>query len=194
MRQETDEELRAEADRLLASGLRQVLSDYGKIHIIGSYTLQLMVWRDLDIVLEMPGIDRKAFFELGSRISQLLQPFKMFLTDYTVGPNEYDFHGLYWGIRLGDLRQGAWKIDLHAEDRQRSQRMVEQCEALASRLTPDCRRRILTIKSTVWNHPAYRKTVTSQDVYDAVLDHAVTTVDEFWAYINRRGRSQAEEA
>jgi len=120
MRQETDEELRAEADQLLASGLRQVLSDYGEIRIIGSYTLHLMVWRDLDIVLEMPRIDRKAFFELGGRISQLLQPFKMFLTDYTVAAGEYDFHGLYWGIRLGDLRQGAWKIDLHAEDRQRS--------------------------------------------------------------------------
>ena len=63
--------------------------------------------------------------------------------------------------------------------------MVEQCEALTSRLTPDFRTRILTIKSAVWNHPAYRKTISSQDVYDAVLHHAVTTVDEFWAYIGR---------
>src|SRR5438876_11254385 len=102
MRQETDEELRSEADQLLGAGLGHVLSDYGEIHIIGSYTLHLMVWRDLDIVLEMPRIDRKAFFELGARISDLLQPFKMFLTDYTVGPSEFDFHGLYWGIRLGD--------------------------------------------------------------------------------------------
>src|SRR5207247_11137556 len=69
-----DEALRAEADRLLASGLRQLLSEYGETHIIGSYALHLMVWRDLDIVLEMPRIDRKAFFELGKRMSDLLQP------------------------------------------------------------------------------------------------------------------------
>src|SRR5207244_1756513 len=119
---------------------------------------------------------------------QLLEPYKMFLTDYTAGPSEYDFHGLYWGIRLGDLRQGAWKIDLHAEDRERAQRMVEQREALTRRLTPDFRRCILTIKSMVWNHPEYRKTVTSQDVYDAVLDYGVVDVDGFWTFVKQRTR------
>lgn len=193
MRQVSDEEIRTEADRLLASGLREILTDYGEVHIIGSYALRVMVWRDLDIVLKMPRIDRHAFFELGSRVSHLLHPYKMFLTDYTAGPSEYDFHGLYWGIRVGDLHEGAWKIDLHAEDHERCQDMLDQCKALASRLTPDTQRRILTIKSSVWNHPAYRKTVTSQDVYDAVLDHRVATVDEFWAYIERRVGSKVRE-
>lgn len=51
MSQETDQELRAEADRLLASGLPALLADYGEVHIVGSYALRLMVWRDLDIHL-----------------------------------------------------------------------------------------------------------------------------------------------
>src|SRR5205823_1225812 len=49
MRQETNEELRDEADRLLDSGLRKILDDYGELYVIGSYALGLMVWRDLDL-------------------------------------------------------------------------------------------------------------------------------------------------
>jgi len=33
MRQDTDEQLRAEADQLLAFGLRQILNEYGKIRM-----------------------------------------------------------------------------------------------------------------------------------------------------------------
>jgi len=111
-----DAALRAEAGQLLASGLSQILNDYGAWKIIGSYTLRLMVWRDLDIVVEMHSIDRSAFLSLGVRIAELLRPYKMFMTDYSAGPSEYDFKGLYWGIRLGDVHEGAWKIDIHAEE------------------------------------------------------------------------------
>jgi hypothetical protein len=62
MRQETDEELRTEADQLLAFGLRTILNDYGEVNIIGSYDLHLMVWRDLDIHIVQPALDKKKFF------------------------------------------------------------------------------------------------------------------------------------
>ena len=48
-----DKILRQEADDLLGSkDLRELLEEYGIPHITGSYALQLMTWRDLDIYLE----------------------------------------------------------------------------------------------------------------------------------------------
>jgi hypothetical protein len=36
MHAEPDEELRSEADQLLDSGLRKILTDYGEVHVTGS--------------------------------------------------------------------------------------------------------------------------------------------------------------
>jgi hypothetical protein len=146
-----------------------------------------MTWRDLDIFLESSNFSLDHTFELGRRIGKLLSLFKMFLTDYTSGLSEDGFHGLYWGIRLGELRNGAWKIDLHMEDRNKCLEMNNENDHIASRLTDESRCQILLIKSEIWDHPEYRKTITSQDIYDAVLDHGVATMDGFCKYIEKKG-------
>jgi hypothetical protein len=47
----TDRLLRTEAEALLESrGLRTLL-EYAPIHAVGSYALELMVWRDLDVLM-----------------------------------------------------------------------------------------------------------------------------------------------
>lgn len=109
---ETDEELRSEADRLLASGLQTILSDYGTVHLIGSYALHLMVWRDLDIHIVQADLDKKKFFELGGRIAALLNPQRMHYRDETIAATQGLPSGLYWGVYLGNEREGAWKIDI----------------------------------------------------------------------------------
>src|SRR5207302_11021026 len=68
-----DAALRAEADGLLGrTGLKDLLSRSGTVHVSGSYALRLMTWRDLDIYLETPGMTVSEFFALGSRIAALL--------------------------------------------------------------------------------------------------------------------------
>ena len=42
-------EIRSEADGILQSGLQTILGRHGEVHIVGSYVLGLMTWRDLDI-------------------------------------------------------------------------------------------------------------------------------------------------
>jgi hypothetical protein len=74
-----DAALRAEADDLLArTGLQDLLGRSGTVHLSGSYALRLMTWRDLDIYLDAPGMTVAEFFALGSRITELLDPWKMF--------------------------------------------------------------------------------------------------------------------
>lgn len=182
-----DAALRAEADGLLAStGLKDLLSRSGIVYIGGSYALRLMTWRDLDIYLEAPDITVSQFFALGSRIAELLDPWKMFFTNNRARLEPKYPPALYWGIRLGDIRRGAWKIDLWALDSSACRSAMENCDRIAARLTPESRQLILVLKSQLWQHPSYRDTITSKTIYDAVLDAGVTDLDAFWAFVRSR--------
>jgi hypothetical protein len=186
MRHETDQDLRDEAARLLDSGLREILAAYGEAHIIGSYALHLMVWRDLDIHLVPPRLGKPEFFELGGRIAQLLEPHKMHYRDETAVATEGLPRGLYWGIYLGDERKGAWKIDIWATDATGFEPVRAFGERISARLDETNRSAILQIKSALWDHPQYRREFSSSDIYSAVLDHGVVDVDGFWQYLKAR--------
>ena len=97
--------------------------------------------------------------------------------------------GLYWGIRLGDIRKGAWKIDLWALDSEQCRQKVKECEDLRTQLDPRNRLTILSLKSRLWSDSRYRDTITSQDVYEAVLQHKVETLDGFWEYVGKNRKS-----
>jgi hypothetical protein len=187
--QETDEQLRTEADQLLGSGLRTILNDYGEVQVIGSYALHLMVWRDLDIHLVQPAIDKKKFFELGGRIADLLGPHRMHYRDETIVATEGLPRGLYWGVYLGDERDGAWKIDIWITDRNGFEPTRVYGERIRERLSDATRSIIFQVKSECWRHPKYRREFSSGDIYSAVLDHGVVDIDGFWRYLRDRDRA-----
>jgi hypothetical protein len=179
-----DGTLRAEADALLyAGGLQRLASEYGTLHVSGSYALQLMTWRDLDLYLEAPDLTVEAFFALGARIASLLSAWKMFFTNHRQQPTAEGLRGLYWGIRLGEVTAEQWKIDLWALDSPTCQERLAHNERIAARLTPEARMILLNLKAQLWNHPDYRDTITSQNIYDAVLDAGVESLDGFWQYM-----------
>jgi len=181
----------AEADELLAGGLRDLLASYGAVHVVGSHMMGLMAWRDLDIHLVPAVLERASFFELGRRIADLLAPHRMHYRDETKVGTEGLPAGLYWGVYLGDERAGAWKLDIWATDERGLDRVLSYCNGISRRLTPENREVILSIKAECWQQPEYRKRFGSGDVYEAVLDHAVRDVAGFWAYLERRGRAPA---
>jgi hypothetical protein len=189
MRQETDEELRSEADQLLAFGLRTILNVYGEVNIIGSYDLHLMVWRDLDIHIVQAALDKKKFFELGGRIAELLMPHRMHYRDETEVGTEGLPRGLYWGVYLGDERAGAWKIDIWATGQDGFEATRAYGERIRERLSDSTRTLILQIKSECWRHPEYRRKFASGDIYEAVLDRGVVDMDGFWTFLRDRNRA-----
>ena len=108
-----NEALRLEADDILVrKGLLSVLEEYGKPHVVGSYSLHLMVWRDVDLYLETDRISQTDFFEMGGRIDALLNPTNMSFRDTTIEPVSGLPPGLYWGVYLNRAREDSWKIDL----------------------------------------------------------------------------------
>jgi len=183
-----DEALHAEADELLdRRGMRALLGEYGPVHVHGSYALRLMAWRDLDIYLENGDISESRFFELGVRIVGLLQPVKMHFTNGRISPVEDDLNGLYWGVHLGDLRQGAWKVDIWTIGSEDCRRCLAYNQSIARRLTLATRRAIITIKAQCWQDPQFRRAYSSVDIYRAVLDEGVEGFDGFRALMRRGG-------
>lgn len=171
-----DAELRAEADRLLDSGLKQLLTTYGDVHVIGSYALELMTWRDLDIHIVRDALDRVSFFELGARLAELLEPHRMHFRDETVGQTAGLPRGLYWGIYLVEP---SWKIDVWASTRSEFEPVRRFGDRIRERLTPETREAILAIKAAVWSHPEYRRRFSSADIYQSVLDEGMRRPEQF---------------
>jgi hypothetical protein len=148
----------------------------------GSYALDLMTWRDLDLYLVAEEMDAARFFELGGRLASLLQPRKMYFRDERAGGDHSLPVGMYWGLYAGD-----WKIDLWAVEAEEARRLMEYESALAARLTDESRRVILAVKSAVCMDTNYRRAFGAKDVYDAVLDGGVRDEAGFRRYLGSRG-------
>jgi hypothetical protein len=185
------EMLQREAQAVLAElDVIPLLSRVGTVRQHGSSTLELMVWRDLDLAVSSPGLPIENVFEvmrplyLNAQVRQV-----RYLNDS--GPfnptgqhvHERYYFGCYYNASMGS----EWKVDIsfwlahggHPEPVQ---------DALEQRLTPELRLPILWIKDTWYRLPVYRNEVFSIDIYDAVLEHNVRTPGQFDAYLALRGK------
>ena len=182
-----DQQLRAEADALLLRhGLLGILRQFGTPHLSGSYSLQLMTWRDLDIYLEMQPLNTERFLDLGRQLGRELKPRRLSFTDHLNFPTTEALSGLYWGIRTDELSRGGWKLDVWGVTAEVCAERLAFCEALERDLSPETRLSILKIKNEICRLPEYRKEITSKHIYDAVVSGRATSIEEFWTYLQGR--------
>jgi hypothetical protein len=177
--------IKKEADEILyQKGLFDILNSFGTAHISGSYGLDLMTWRDLDIYLQVDDPSSIDFFSIGSKISKAFNPVKMSFRNELIAKTKGLPLGLYWGIYLGNEREGAWKIDIWAVNTSECERLLKFCSDLKLKLSSATILQILDIKSRCWKDPQYRKSYLSTDIYNAVLERNVTDIESFNNYIN----------
>lgn len=180
-----NELLHKEADKIIYDGeLDVILKTFGTPHYTGSYALNLMTWRDLDIYVATNDLSPENFFELGKKLVCTLNAVKMHFRNELIGKTAGLPSGLYWGIYLGDEGNEAWKIDIWAMNNNECRHRLEYCNNLKKLISPLQKINILTIKSEVWRDPAYRKTFSSADIYKAVLEYGVTDIDGFRTYLH----------
>jgi hypothetical protein len=174
-------ELKTEADLLiLRCRLPELLAVYPGWFIGGSYSYDLMCWRDLDLYVLDLKHDLKQCFAISYELTERLAAHKSYFTNNVGGEPS----GFYWGIRLGDARQGAWKLDVWFLNSAGYEQHAAYSSTMREKLTAENRLNILTIKEAYWRRPEYRDTITSDMIYRAVLDHGVTTVSDFERFIN----------
>ena len=179
--------LRSEAETVLRQkGLLRILSEYGAPHVSGSYPLDLMTWRDLDIYLESYAMPEDRFFHLGGQIANALAPSRMQYRNERVAHTEGLPLGLYWGIYFNLSDSQLWKTDIWCVPEDECRRLLQHCSNIQRRLTPETREAILQIKSACWKHPEYRFGFSSQDIYEAVLDHGMRTLEQFREHLEKQ--------
>jgi len=119
-------ELKAEADVLIRGcGLPELLAAYPGWFIGGSYSYDLMCWRDLDIYVLDPNRDLKCCFEIGYELTKRLGALKARFTNNSGRPLEGP-DGFYWSIKLRDERkgQGSWTFGSWTRRVSRSTRLI----------------------------------------------------------------------
>ncbi len=178
--------LQAEAQTVLEElDLVNLLSASGNLRQVGSSTLGLMVWRDLDLAVSSPGLDIESIYELMRPLYTHPQVLQM---RYLNESGSYNSTGLpqferyFFMVSYKMLAGNEWKIDIsfwlgegiHPEPVQ---------DALEQQLTPETRLAILWIKNVYHPLPAYRDTIYSVDIYNAVLQHGVRNPKEFANYL-----------
>ena len=184
-----NEAIKKEADTMLhEKGLLDMLRSFGTPHVSGSYALDLMTWRDIDIYLEVEELKENRFFSLGGQLASLLMPVKMSFRNETIAKTPGLPDGLYWGIYVGNERKGAWKIDIWAVHSAECKRLLDYCAAIQGKLDEQKATQILAIKSRCWQDPEYRRSYSSMDIYTAVLEEGIRDYEGFERY--RRSSKQ----
>jgi len=168
-------------------GLLEILRKYGNPIVHGSYLLNLMTWRDLDIYLENDEINVEDFFNLGLGIATRLKPRRMSYRNESIGKTPNLPKGLYWGVYTALEFPDEWKINIWAMDSDQIRSQCEKLQDLKSKISEKNRLIILMIKSHFCKHPEYRKTFFSGDIYKSVIEGNVKSVHEFskWLGENR---------
>ena len=176
--------IKEETDLILYDrGLYKIFEKYGTAKFTGSYELDLMIKKDLDVTIVTKDISLEEFFNLGGEISSLLKPHSMFFRNTKVKPiSKRPKEGYYWGVQFDD-----WKIDLWAIDEQIYSGSVRYIDSVAGKITEENKKTILELKYLFIDNKDYGSKFSSREVYEAVLNNGVKTVDEFYSYLKSIG-------
>ncbi|MDO8618447.1 MAG: hypothetical protein Q7R49_00720 [Candidatus Daviesbacteria bacterium] len=169
--------------------LIETLEEIGQTSIVGSLQTGLMTWRDIDIEVVVNKIDKEdARKVIDHVINYASRRVDFSIIDNTALIEPHHPKGLYLGIRYELATQKTWKIDIWFLDNTDSH-ANEYTLKLKERLTDESRQIILDIKSQIDHSPKYAKEIYSTDIYDAVLDKGVKSLDEFKEYLKKLGKS-----
>jgi hypothetical protein len=175
------DELQAEARQVLAALGEQV----GGLQPTGSFVSGLMVWRDLDVMLlGGPQFAPEDVLELLTKVVRV--------------PGVTGFH--YADERsprspTGERRDeryhvaaalNDWRIDLSIWLHDPHDNVTAWHRELARRVTGRQRLTILQIKDVWHRRPEYPDEVSGFEIYTAVLEHGVSTPDDFGQWLAKR--------
>ncbi len=168
---------KAKADRILYEfGLLDMLKKIGKPHIIGSYRMNMMACNDLDIDIENNAMSREKLYKLTTFIINTYNP-----TWYEAKEEINDegkivwFHGFETTI-TGEL----WNVDLWFFDNETISKAEAFCDNITDKASEEQKELIINIKNELIARGIYSfDKYTSMDVYKAVLEYDIHSIDEF---------------
>ncbi len=183
------EELQKEAQEVLSKlDLLNILSTYGKPEIVGSMSTGLMTWKDIDIDI-VQEINEEKYWEVVKKIFHTPDYKRTFVIDFRKSVNPNTPKGLHICITEYVLKKGEtpWKIDIWFVNRDRNEETFT--EWMKDKITEENKPIILSLKKEVKKYPKYGKEIFSVDIYKAIIDGGVKTLEEFKEYLQKSNRT-----
>jgi hypothetical protein len=155
-------------------GLIEMLGHAGRVLQLGSAVTGLMVWRDVDFGVDAPGLMADAAWETMRPVLPRCSSLRY--------ANDHEEQRHYFVMRIE-----GWKVDVSLWFAG-APPAVEAFQAeLPARLTQESRLAILRLKDFWHRLPHYPEIVSAWEIYDAVLNHEVRTLDELDVFLAARG-------
>ena len=174
---------KSQADRLLYEfGLLQKLGEIGAPHIIGSYRMNMMAWNDLDIDIDNTSMSLDKLYDLSTFIFRTFHPvWYEAKEEITSEGKTVWFHGFETMI-TGEL----WNVDLWFFDKETIGKAEAYCDNIMHTASPAQTEIIVNIKTELLRRGLYSfEQYKSIDVYKAVLEHNISTTDEFLTFFSQ---------
>lgn len=159
--------------------LEEILDDYGEIAYVGSFALEVMVLRDIDLNLfiESDSEIEEAFWKIAKTFSKNEYTSLVLISDNLDGHEENRPVSMYLGLKV-KYRGETWKFDIRVMKREHDA-SSSYIKSVKSLMSDEKREVILEIKSKLSNHPLYGKKFGGFHIYEAVLKDGVRDVEEF---------------
>lgn len=170
--------IREQAKKLMQeTHLLELLSVYGTVSITGSYTMDLMCWNDLDLYIEDNEKLHHNWFQMISDLFLALKPYK--------------FNGFcksdqfFVGCEM-EISGERWNVDIWVRNREHINNAEKYCSDIVQRIeqSPELKADIISLKKQLIQLNMYGLDKQedhhyhSHDIYKAVLEEGIRTVDE----------------
>ncbi len=174
--------IKNEADELLRKyRLVEIIENFGQVKFTGSYELNLMYKKDIDISLINDNLSVQDFTQLGKALIDSLNTPSAYYRNTRISPvDKRPENSLYWGIKTGD-----WFIDVWGMSTEVYKRAEIYIDEIKSKLTNKDRLVILQLKDELTKNKSYGKDFSSRELYDAVLNHEVKNSKQFNLYLEK---------
>jgi hypothetical protein len=177
-------ELKTKGEQILyEEGLFQNLEKIGKVQIVGSYDLDLLIKPDIDITIGVEEYDLEKYFSVCKEIAEKLKPIRIKYLDQSVAQfDAFPFDaGYFLGINLNreDIK---WSIDTWIFTNDIFKERVKYHNEIKEKLNEENRKIIMNIKEVIHNNPKYM----SVDIYSAVLFDNVKTEEEYYEWYENK--------
>jgi hypothetical protein len=199
----TDEDLLARQAALQEQGrevlarldLDTLVADVGPLLVTGSFVSGLMCWPEVDVMV-LVGPDFSAPDVMGLLARIVARP-EVTGLDYRDerGPRcvTSEVRDERYHVTLTVEFADRWQVDLTLWLHDLHRNVTRWHEELRERITAEQRIAVLRIKDHWHRQPAYPHHVGGLDIYTAVIDGGVRTLDEFSAWLAARGRGTTNE-
>jgi hypothetical protein len=155
-------------------GLVETLGRAGRVIQLGSAVTGLMVWRDLDFGVDAPDLATDAAWDTVRPVLGHCSSL------HYAHDNEERRH--YFVMRIE-----GWKVDVSLWFAGMPPAVEAFQAELPARLTEESRLAILRLKDFWHRLPHYPELVSAWEIYDAVLNYEVRTLDELDVFLAARG-------